>query len=508
MHRSSANWHICGERSAASPSILRMTWRVGILWFGGSVATILGSGCALSAQQASDVTLRPGQDIEAIVENAPEGTRFHFEPGIYRQQTIYPKDRQELIGQDGVILSGAMELTSWEKRNGFWRTQDDLPEPLPSEEACASGRDLCHLREDLFVDGRLYERVGSLDELAPGAWHYKDSRAYLADHPTRQSVELGVTPLAIGGDASDVVVKDLIIEKYASLAQNGAIDFRDGRGWQVTNVTARWNHGVGLAFGPQARVEGGSFSHNGQLGMKGTGEGSTVEGVEIAYNNYAGYSTRWEAGGTKFYRTSGLVVRNACVHHNEGPGLWTDIDNIDVLYEGNTVFSNANDGIKHEISYDATIRDNVVAHNGKGHDVWLWGSQILIQNSRNVEVESNLVEVSNEFGHGIGVVHQDRGEGAYGPWQATANRIHHNTVVHLSRHGQNGMVMDTDEDWFWKRSHNRFDWNTYIVSDGVEEYWNVHDRGEVWAAFRRLGYERNGELVVEQREPMDLSCVR
>jgi hypothetical protein len=70
------------------------------------------------------------------------------------------------------------------------------------------------------------------------------------------------------------------------------------------------------------------------------------------------------------------------------------------------------------------------------------------------------------------------------------------------------MVVDTDEDWFWKRSHNRFDWNTYIVSDGVEEYWNVHDRGEVWAAFRRLGYERNGELVVEQREPMDLSCVR
>ena len=86
--------------------------------------------------------------------------------------------------------------------------------------------------------------------------------------------------------------------------------------------------------------------------------------MEIAFNNYAGYKADWEAGGTKFWATTGLVVRNSCVHHNAGPGLWTDYDNIDTLYEGNIVFSNANDGIKHEISYDAIIRDNIVAGNG------------------------------------------------------------------------------------------------------------------------------------------------
>ena len=40
----------------------------------------------------------------------------------------------------------------------------------------------------------------------------------------------------------------------------------------------------------------------------------------------------------------------------------------------------------------------MVAHNGtSGFDVWLWGSQILIQNSANVEVYDNLVEVSDRL---------------------------------------------------------------------------------------------------------------
>ena len=47
-------------------------------------------------------------------------------------------------------------------------------------------------------------------------------------------------------------------------------------------------------------MEGGSFSHNGQIGIAGSGgEGSRIEGVEIAFNNYAGYDADWEAGGTQ-----------------------------------------------------------------------------------------------------------------------------------------------------------------------------------------------------------------
>ena len=202
-----------------------------------------------------------------------------------------------------------MELRRWTRGGGFWKA-DGLPAPLGFHGECADGRDLCSRREDLFVDGRRYERVDSLAGLGPGRWYYGDQRAYLSDDPSGRAVELAVTPLAFGGEAENVVLQDLIVEKYASDAQEGAIYADDARGWQLLNVTARWNHGAGLSFGPHTQVIGGSYSHNGQLGIAGSGgAGSQIQGVEIAFNNYAGYDPRWEAGGTKFWETTGLVVR-------------------------------------------------------------------------------------------------------------------------------------------------------------------------------------------------------
>jgi len=121
-----------------------------------------------------------------------------------------------------VILSGAMVLESWTNESGLWK-HEGLPEPLHFRGECDDDRDLCGHREDLFFNGRLYHRVESLDDLGPGRWYYEDRRAYLADDPTGQLVELGVTPRAFGGDAKGVVLKDLIVEKYASNAQEGAI---------------------------------------------------------------------------------------------------------------------------------------------------------------------------------------------------------------------------------------------------------------------------------------------
>lgn len=401
-----------------------------------------------------------------------------------------------------------MVLRDWTQTSGLWRA-DGLPEPLDYHGDCEDDRELCNRREDLFVDGKVYERRPDLAGLGPGEWYYENGGAYLADDPTGRAVELSVTPVAFAGDARDVVVENLVVEKYASDAQYGAIHLERARGWLISDVTARWNHGVGLFFGPETRISGGSFSHNGQLGIGGTGEGATIEGVEIAFNNYAGYNSGWEAGGTKFAYTKNLIVRDSCVHHNAGPGLWTDIDNAGVLYEGNKVFLNTDDGIKHEISYDAIIRNNMVAHNGTSEfDVWLWSSQILIQNSSNVEVYDNLVEVSDRFGNGIGVIHQDRGEGEQGPWHAVHNRIHHNTIVHLGPRGQNGVVMDTDDDWYWAEADNRFDWNRYIVATPRRGYWTSHGSGGGWDHVRDLGLERNGELIVTQRAPMELSCRR
>jgi Right handed beta helix region len=478
-----------------------------VLWLGAALASV-SAGCGSSARPDGATILRPGQDLQPIVARAPEGTRFVFEPGVYRAQTIYPKDRQSFVGQAGVVLSGAIELTEWTHVSGLWRA-DGLPAPLDYHGECEHGRELCNRREDLFVDGRLYERRPSRHGLAAGQWSYQAGRAWLADDPSGRLVELGVTPVAFAGDAEDVIVEDLVVEKYASDAQYGALHLDGARGWLIAGVTARWNHGVGLFFGAHTRITGGSFSHNGQLGIAVTGgEGSRIEGVEIAYNNYAGYDAAWEAGGTKFWATTGLIVRNSCVHHNAGPGLWTDFDNIHTVYEGNTVFLNGQDGIKHEISYDAIIRNNLVAANGQSKDEWLWGSQILIQDSSNVEAYGNLVEISSDFGNGIGVIYQGRGEGAYGPWRADSNRIHDNTIIHLGSRGQNGVVTDTGDPSFWQQADNRFNPNSYVVADRAAEYWTAHDRNVAWDHVQELGFETSGALIVEQRPPLQLSCDR
>jgi Right handed beta helix region len=466
------------------------------------------STCVLSGQRQGTVPviLKPGQNVQEIVQNSPEGTRFRLEPGIYRQLTIYPKDGQEFEGGRSVVLSGAIELRKWAKDAGLWRA-DNLPDPLPSHGECQAGRDLCSHREDLFFNGRLYERVRSLDELGASKWYYEKHRAYLADDPTGQLVELGVTPSAFGGTAAGVLLRDLVVEKYASDAQSGAILADEARDWRIVNVTARWNHGAGLSFGPDTLVGGGLFSHNGQIGIVGIGERTRIEGVEISFNNYAGYDPMWEAGGTKFWETKELIVMNSCIHHNGGPGLWTDTDNIDTIYEDNRVFLNANDGIKHEISYRATIRNNIVARNGTSRfDDWLWGAQILIQNSSNVSVYGNFVEVSNEFGNGIGVIHQDRGSGAFGRWNGSNNVVEHNTIVHLGSRGQNGVVTDANDNWFWRENNNKFDRNTYIIPDRNSEYWTSNDRDATWDGLEELGIERHGELMVEQRTPVQLSC--
>lgn len=68
-----------------------------------------------------------------------------------------------------------------------------------------------------------------------------------------------------------------------------------------------------------------------------------------------------------------LLVSDNDVHHNKGPGLWTDINNIDTTYERNTVHNNTSHGIFHEISYRAIIRNNRATDNAGAERLPGWG---------------------------------------------------------------------------------------------------------------------------------------
>jgi parallel beta-helix repeat protein len=280
---------------------------------------------------------------------------------------------------------------------------------------------------------------------------------------------------------SDVTITGLVIEKYASPAQVGAIDTRhdpsgntNGSKWLIANNEVRNNHGVGIKSTNGSRVVGNYVHHNGQLGLGGDGPGMLIENNEISYNNAAGYAYGWEGGGTKWSKSSDLVVRNNYSHHNVGPGLWTDIDNIRTLYEGNRVTDNVGIGIFHEISYEAIIRNNYIEGNGFGHPAWLWGAGIVVAASPDVEIHGNDV-INNA--DGIAGIQQDRSDApsSYGP-QIVANMYVHDNRITMSE-GQTGLVQDIGDNSVFSSRNNRFVDNTYTISGNGRFFeWNNGSR--------------------------------
>jgi parallel beta-helix repeat protein len=256
-----------------------------------------------------------------------------------------------------------------------------------------------------------------------------------------------------------------------------------GRGWVVQDNEVRSNHGSGIACSNYARVLRNNVHHQGQIGIsEGCG---LVEGNEIAYNNTVGYNAAWEAGGTKWAFTDSLVVRGNFTHHNHGPGFWTDINNVNVIYEQNRVEDNDGPGIFHEISYKAVIRNNTVRRNGAARQPWVEGAGILVWSSRDVEIYGNTVE--DNWGGGIYGVNTDRGTGTLGVYEMRNFWVHDNTIT-MSR-GVNGLEGDGTAPLF-TTFNNHWDRNIYHVT-GVALPFNWLGP-KTWAQWQAAGNDKNG----------------
>ncbi len=470
-------------------------WGIGLVAVLGGVIPD-GSAQAPSVGVASKVIrVEPGDAVARLVRKAPEGTTFVFKPGVYREVSIRPKTAQRFVGENGAILSGARLLDAWEAERGVWRAQgtwlDDAGEGA-GEGECEPDAPLCREPQDLFVDGTLWPRVGSRADVSAGTWFQDGTGVVIAENPKGRLIELSTTAFAFQPTANDVEIRNLTIEKYAPGAQRGAISARMTTGWRILDTVARLNHGAGLDLGDRTRVRGGAYNHNGQMGLRAEFGQAEIEDVEIAHNNTAGYLWGWEAGGTKFLEMTGLTVRGACVHNNVGPGLWTDANNVNVVYENNLVFRNWGDGIKHEISYNAVIRNNVVLYNGFGMHRWLWGAQILIQNSANTLVTGNEVDTLPEGGNGISIVYQDR-RGGGGRWVSANNRVVDNRLV-LRGRARAGLGADFDRQWFFRDAGNHFDGNTYVVAPGHDRFWGWRGDFRPFAYVQRHGQEQMGSV--------------
>ena len=322
----------------------------------------------------------------------------------------------------------------------------------------------------------------------------KDGQKFLGEPGAVLTGENAVQ-YAFQGSAKNVTIQGLIIERYATPAQMGAIKAGGNSagegttGWVVADCEVRYNGGGGIRLGHRMQILRTKVHHNAQIGIVGIGDDVLIEGSEIAFNNYQdAYDPGWEAGGTKFVKTNRLTVRNNYVHDNHGPGLWTDIDNINTLYEGNRVENNTQMGIFHEISYKATIRNNTVKGNGLNDpDGWLWGAGILIAASPDVEVYGNTV-VGNY--NGITAIQQNRGSGAYGA-RIVQNLYVHDNTVDMTRGGVTGAAQDVGDNAIFTSRNNRFANNRYTLGSNARPF-NWMNQSVSESQWKGYGQDANG----------------
>ena len=439
--------------------------------------------------------LRNSNDVHVALERHPEGASFCFSAGTYRLAApLRPKAGQRLVAEPGAVLSGARVVTGWRRSGRSWGSAGHLPhDPTPHGE-CIPRYDGCRYAEAVFYDDRQLWRVGIRADVSPGRFYedYRTGTIWVGDDPNGHVVEVARAEAAVTGEVTGVLVDGFVIEKFANRAQHGAVHAQ-GPGWQIQRNDIRLNHGHGVnSHG--AQILGNHLHHNGQLGLGGgAGSGQIVAGNEIDHNNTAGFSALWEAGGAKWAMTEGLIVRANTVHHNQGKGLWTDINNIRTVYEDNIVYANASHGIYHEISYDAVIRNNRIEDNGHSQPKNGWGGAgIRVAASPNVEIYGNVL-IGNE--NGIMLVQQRRidSPSPYGPHELHDVSVHDNDVT-MSRNAT-GMVNDTGDASFYRRN-NRFHRNTYRLKPPDGPFFAWDDR--LWnrsAWTQRFGQDTTGNFI-------------
>ncbi|MBD3391456.1 MAG: hypothetical protein GF418_05355 [Chitinivibrionales bacterium] len=470
---------------------------------------------------ADTVTVAVGDNIQSAVNANPGTTVFVLEQGTHRLQSVEPKSGNTFIGEYGAIMSGARVLEDWQQDGGRWY-HDGQTQENPEGSGCTDDYPACIYPEDLFMDNEFLKQVLSLGAVGPGTWYfdYANDRVYMGDDPGEHTMEIGVTMHAFHSEsAENVTIRNLVVEKYAVRSQFGAIQYDPGSGsgwqdkpggWIVEDCELRYNHGAAVYLTGICKIAGCYVHHNGQIGIKVRGgltvnlatqdahpeyfsphsllgSGSLVHGNEICYNGYQGYSGGWEAGGTKFMWTDSLVIRSNYAHHNHGSGLWCDLSNVHVLYEGNLAEHNTHQGIFHEVSDTAVIRCNVCRDGGTYEwPRWLYNGQLSVSASRNVEVYNNVVEVHESYGNGIAIINQpfrydpDQ-DGFHSEWtdrgiyaMAYNIYVHDNHITHDGNSGANGVVCDGGEaqrNHFWANNEILFDRNAYHVPSDAGVFW-------------------------------------
>lgn len=494
-----------------------------------------------------DVTITPEdvsvRDLNSIISEYPENTRFLIKAGTYRMQTISPKKGMvfygdvDTAGKRYTILNGSRLLINFGQADGLYFVTGQNQQGNFDGAVEAGWEGSAH-PEDLFFDDAALKQVLSKAEVTTNTWYfdYANDTIWFANNPTGHTVETSVTPYAFyqtnnQSTAPRVTVKGFIVEKYANKANKGAVGGEaHNEQWYVEYNEIRLNHASGLLVGANSQVLYNYSHHNGQIGMKAGGDGCVFQGNEISYNNTQHFLVGVEAGGAKFAAIDGLTIKANYVHHNYGRGLWVDVGAHNITIDSNLITHNYNEGVFYEVSDTGMITNNKLAHNGQ-ESPWLFGGGIVISSSANVDVSGNTVIVNADYGNGITALWTDRHLsyavlGHTPPLRVENINIHDNDITYLGvlnvQNGQeprsgaiaanavdeydasgtingvkpNASIVVSNVTITDSRLNNRFNRNSYHVVD-VSKLWFIWGPTASrlsWQDYRAFGADIDGTL--------------
>jgi parallel beta-helix repeat protein len=432
------------------------------------------------------VKLRPGRRLQAVIDAHPEGTSFCLGAGTYRlKRPLLPKSGNKFVGRYGAVLRGSKVVSDWTRRGGRWvatgQTQENA---VVGGVPCRAGT-ACDRPEGIFIGKNQLRQVTSLSAVRRGRFYfdYPNNTIYIANDPRGHRVEASVAGgafLATHHFAKGVVIRNLIIERFANPSRTGVIFNTNSPGWLIANNEVGQNHGVGIAHHDKAQVRNNDIHHNGQLGLAGyRSVGAVVSNNEIARNAIGGFAG-WETGGAKYVGTTHLTIRGNYVHGNRHHGLWTDTDNVDTVYSRNTIIGNKGMGIFHEAASSCIIRSNYIARNG--------GDGIFISSSSNVEAFENIVALNRLAGIHLFI------DGASG--HDLANNYVHGNLMRMRGGTYNGITTTNvgDPAAYSTSKNNRFRGNSYVVPRLRNRYWYWSSTLKTWSQWRSAGQDRRGNI--------------
>jgi parallel beta-helix repeat protein len=449
---------------------------------------VVMGGKAHAATSCSGVNVTAQNSIQKEIDSHGSGTTFCIRKGSYRlTKPLHPRSGDRFIGINHPVLNGSKRITSFTHVGTRWVAGNQTQQG-PTSGKCDPGVQACGRPEELFIDGNQLTQVGSLTSLKPGSFYfdYATNKIFIAQNPSGHSVEASVATRAFSAWGKNVTVKGFKVEKFSTPTSSAAI--QGASGWLIQNNDVFKNSAAGICVTGAGHVIANHVHNNGQLGLCAQGTGPVFKGNESDSNNTQHFRYTWEAGGGKFCHIHNAVIANNYFHNNYAIGMWVDVNSDGVTIDGNRSIANKAVGIEVEISYNVTVKNNIVKGNGFSYP-GVDGTGMKISSSPNVSVYGNTLVGNN---NAIMLVQQNRPTTSLskGPHLVRNNKVHDNKID--IRHGAEGGVVESGSTGLCSStSGNRFAHNNYTMS-------STHPTPFNWCAAKNLtkpGWQSKGNDI-------------